>query len=482
MHPVRVLRAARRLAPAARFPLCARVLAPAARFLPTVLLTLGLAGGVAATGENSAPRVVVMPVTGVVDQVMAAYIDEGIRRAASDGAAAVVLQIDTPGGSLESTREIVKSLLGSPVPTITWVAPAGSRAASAGTFITLAGNVALMAPSTNIGAATPVGGQGEDIPGALGQKVLNDAIASITAIARERGRNVDWAVSTVKDAKSYTVDEAIAAKAIDGKAATLEEVLAFANGRTVTVAGKPVTLALAGAGVVDKPMNAFQSFLHLLADPNIAFILFTIGSYGLIYEVINPNFVTGIVGAIAIILAFIGFGSLPLNVGGLLLIGLALILFILELTVTSHGLLTIAGLVCFALGASALYTEPGPTAPDVRVEPQLILLMSVLTAAFLVIVVAAALQSRRMPALALGLGGGSGGVLATGTVAEVRRPLEPFGSVYAAGEEWSARSAGNQALERGTRVRVVRQDGLVLVVEPSDPSPTAVSDPSPASV
>jgi membrane-bound serine protease (ClpP class) len=473
MHPARLRRAATRLAPAARYLAVARRLAPAARLLSIACLALGLLGAASAAGQTSQPRVVMMPVTGIVDQVMAAYIGEGIRRAASDGAAAVILRVDTPGGSLDSTREIVKSLLEAPIPTIVWVAPAGSRAASAGTFITLAAHVAVMAPGTNIGAATPVGGQGEDIPGALGQKVLNDAIATISAIAKERGRNVDWAVSTVKDAKSYTVDEAIAAKGVDGKAATLPELLAFANGRTVTVAGKPVTLAVAGAEVEDKPMNAFQAFLHLLADPNIAFILFTIGTYGLIYEVINPNFVTGIVGAIAIILAFIGFGSLPLNVGGLLLIGLAVILFILELTVTSHGLLTIAGLVCFALGASALYTEPGPTAPDVRVEPQLILLMSLLTAAFLVIVVAAALQARRMPRMALGLGGGSGGVLAAGTPAEVRAPLQPFGSVYAAGEEWSARSVSEQKLERGTPVRVVRQDGLVLVVEPADPSGSA---------
>jgi membrane-bound serine protease (ClpP class) len=457
MHPARVVRAVRHLV-------------PAARFLSAACVALGLLGAAATAGQTSQPRVVLMPVTGIVDQVMAAYIGEGIRRASADGASAVVLQVDTPGGSLESTREIVKSLLDAPVPTIAWVAPAGSRAASAGTFITLAAHVAVMAPGTNIGAATPVGGQGEDIEGALGQKVLNDAIATISAIAKERGRNVEWAVSTVKDAKSYTVDEAIAARAVDGKAATIEEVLALANGRTVTVAGKPVTIAVAGADVTDKPMNPFQAFLHLLADPNIAFILFTVGTYGLIYEVINPNFVTGIVGAISIILAFIGFGSLPLNVGGLLLIGLAVILFILELSVTSHGLLTIAGLVCFALGASALYTEPGPTAPDVRVEPQLIVLMSVLTAAFLIVVVAAALQARRMPAMALGLGGGTGGVLAIGTPAEVRAPLDPVGSVYAAGEEWSARSATAQKLDRGTPVRVVRQDGLVLVVEPADPS------------
>jgi membrane-bound serine protease (ClpP class) len=447
----------------------ASTLRPVGGLLWAAVLAVGLLA--AATGTRGAqPRVVVLPATGVVDQVMAGYIRDGIARAANEGASAVVIRLDTPGGSIDSTREIVKSVLEAPLPTIVWVAPAGSRAASAGTFITLAAHVAVMAPGTNIGAATPVGGQGEDIQGALGEKALNDAVAMITSIAQERGRPVAWAVDTVRKARSSDVDEAVRLRAVDAKAATMDEVLRSANGRTVKVAGRSVTLELTGATADEKPMNPLQSFLHLLADPNIAFVLLTIGFYGLLYEVINPNFVTGILGAIALILGFIGLGSLPLNVGGLLLIALAILLFVLELTVTSHGLLTVAGLVCFVLGASALYTEPGPTAPDVRVEPLVILVMSGATAAFLGLVATAALRTRRMPAMALGLGGGSGGELAAGTPAEVRRPLDPFGSVYAAGEEWSARSADNSPLERGTPVRVVRQDGLVLVVERADPS------------
>jgi membrane-bound serine protease (ClpP class) len=219
-------------------------------------------------------------------------------------------------------------------------------------------------------------------------------------------------------------------------------------------------------------MNPLQAFLHLLTDPNIAFILLTIGFYGLIFELQNPNFVTGILGAIALILAFIGLGSLPLNVGGLLLIALAILMFVLELTVTSHGLLTVAGIVCFALGAAALYTEPGtPTAPDVEVAFPLILTMTALTAGFMAIVLYAALRTHRMAPLAIGTGGG-GVALAPGTVAEVRRPLVPLGVVYAAGEEWTARSADETPIERGTPVRIVRQDGLTLVVERMDaPSP-----------
>ncbi len=175
----------------------------------------------------------------------------------------------------------MQAVLAAPLPVIVWVAPAGGRAASAGTFITLAGHIAAMAPGTNIGAASPVGGQGEDIEGTLGEKVMNDAIASITAIAEERGRPVDWAVGTVRDASSHTVDQALAAGAIDFKAGTLDELLAQADGRTVSVQGQPWVLETAGAPTTETAMNPFQAFLHLLADPNIAFILFTLGSMGL---------------------------------------------------------------------------------------------------------------------------------------------------------------------------------------------------------
>lgn len=198
-------------------------------------LELATSGPVAAQTEtdppaSAAPIVVVLPTTGIVDNVMASYIAEGIARAERDGARAVVIQLNTPGGSLDATQRIVSSILDAPLPTIVWVAPAGSRAASAGTFITLASHVALMAPGTNIGAATPVGGQGEDIEGALGDKVLNDAIASIRSIAETRERNQDWAEATVRDARSSPANEALTEGAIDGIAGSIDEVLAFAEG------------------------------------------------------------------------------------------------------------------------------------------------------------------------------------------------------------------------------------------------------------
>jgi membrane-bound serine protease (ClpP class) len=428
-------------------------------------LLLGLLGMAASAQASPGDIVRVLPTTGIVDNVMAGYLADGVARAKRDGAVAVVIELDTPGGSLDATKAIVSTLLDAPLPTIVWVAPAGGHAASAGTFITLAAHLAYMAPGTRIGAATPVGGQGEDIPGALGQKVLNDSIAFITSIAETRHRPVDWAVATVKDAKSSSASEAVTVGAVDGIVTSLDALRAAATGRTVSVRGAPVLLSLDGAQFVEQSMNPLQAFIHLLSDPNIAFILFTIGFYGLFFEVQNPNFVTGTVGALAIILAFIGFGSLPLNVAGLLLVGLGLVLFALEATVTSHGLLGIGGLICFVLGASVLYTEPGPFEPDVGVAVPLLVVVTATTVLFVVLIAIGAIKTRAMR----GSAGTVGVALRPGFSGEVRSPLEPIGSIYAAGEEWSARAVDDRPLPRGTPVRVVRVEGLTLVVEP-DPS------------
>jgi membrane-bound serine protease (ClpP class) len=441
-----------------------------ARLLPIVPLglgTIGLVLGAAAPAhaEDGAAEAWVMPTTGVVDSVMAGYLSEGVAKAAREGAEVVVVELNTPGGSLDATQKITSTFLEADVPVIVWVAPAGGRAASAGTFITLAAHLAWMAPGTNIGAASPVSSSGEDIGGTLGEKVMNDAIANITAIAQARGRPVDWAVSTVKEAKSYSASEAVAAGAVDGIAATIEEVLAAADGRTVTLTGgREVTLATADAVPVEVPMNPFQGLLHLLADPNIAFILFTVGFYGLIFELQNPNFVTGILGAIALLLAFVGFGSLPLNVAGLLLIVLGIVLVFLETQVTSHGLLAIGAAICVALGAAALYTEPGtPTAPDVSVALPVIATVVITTGAFAALIAVVAYRTRHAPQSPVLVGS----LQVVGQAGKVAHPIDPVGSVLAVGEEWTARSADGRAIPRGAPVRVVRQDGLVLYVEPA---------------
>jgi membrane-bound serine protease (ClpP class) len=438
------------------------------RALFVLSMLTGVFGMVSAELTRAAEgrQVTVLPTTGIVDQVMANYLSEGVARATRDGALAVVIKLNTPGGDLEATNAIVGTILEADLPVIVWVAPAGGRAASAGTFITLAGHVALMAPGTSIGAASPVTGGGEDIPDTLRDKIFNDTAARIKAIAEERGRNAEWAEAAVREAVSAGPNDAVAQNIIDGIASSIEEVLTFSSGRQVTVGGATVTLDLAGAAAEELHMNPFQGFIHLLSDPNIAALLFSVGSLGLVYEVITPNFVTGIVGALMIILAFIGFGSLPLNVGGLLLIGLGVLLLVLEVTVISHGLLTVGGLVCFALGLSALYTQPGlPGAPDVSVAFPLILAMTLTVAAFMALALVTVLrQRRRSPVLAaLGYGAGGSSAVAPGTTGEVRMALDPIGSVYAAGEEWTARSPDG-ALPRGTLVVVEAQDGLTLIV------------------
>jgi len=400
--------------------------------------------------RGAGATVVVLPTTGIVDEGMAKYLADGIDQATRDGAAAVVVKLNTPGGSLFSTQTITGAFIEAKIPIIVWV---------------LASNISLMAPATSIGAASPVGSQGEDITGTEGRKVLDTAIKMITSIADERHRPVPWAVSTVQDAASYTVTEAIAAGAVDGQASTIDEVIAFANGKTVHTAAGDVTLDLAGATTNERDMSPFLGFIRLLSDPTIAFLLFTAGSAGLLAELWSPNFVTGILGGLAVILAFIGLGALPLNVGGLLLIILSMVMFGLELTVTSHGLLGFGGVVCLALGASALFSGPiDPFEPAAQVARPVIITVVVTAAAFMALIVYAAIRSRGMPA-PIGMAGTAAAV-PPGSAGIVRRPLDPTGTISAGGEEWSARSADSRSIERGTAVRIVSRDGLTLVVEP----------------
>lgn len=428
------------------------------------LLLIALGWLLMATGARAAgPEVVVLPTTGIVDHTMAKYLQDSIDQAEARGAAAVVIKLNTPGGELGATNDIVGTILEAEVPVIVWVSPAGGFAASAGTFITLAGNIALMAPGTSIGAATPITGTGEDIPGDLRNKVINDAVAKIREIATVRGRNAEWAEATVREARSSSATEAVEVGAVDGLASTIDDVLAFADGRTVTVGGgRSVTLELTGALVSENAMNPFLALVRILSDPTIAALLFTTGSVGLIAEMYSPNFVTGILGALMILLALIGFGTLPLNVGGLLLVIFGFVLFGLEITVTSHGLLGFGGVVCIALGLSALFTGPvDPFEPLVRVAFPVIVIISATAAVIVGMITFGVIRARR-----IGPGAPVGASVAPGMSGVVRSPLSPFGSVFAGGEEWRAQAADGAPLERGTRVRVTRVDGLTLTVEP----------------
>ncbi len=436
-----------------------RIVAAGLLFMIGMVLPVGAAQ---ATGTGS---IVVLPAAGEVDAVMADTLIAGLDNAAVSGAAAVVIRLDTPGGSLAATQRIVGALLTAKVPTIVWVAPAGGFAASAGTFITMAANLAYMAPGTRIGAASPVDGNGNDIPGTLGDKVKNDAIAWIRSIAQERHRPVDWAAATVSEARSSSADEAVQLGAVDGKAATIDDVVAAANGRTVAVDGHDMVLALVGEPIVEAATNPLGGILRLLADPNVAFLLFTFGALALLFELQNPNVLTGILGLTAIALAAIGFVNLPTDLAGLLLVAIGLVLFALEPAIPSHGLLTIGGAIAFVLGGSALYSQADQLGPAVRVATPLLVVAVVTAAGFGLLITATAISTRRMK----GPRNTQPSSLAAGTFGEVRRPLEPVGSVYAVGEEWSARTADERPLARGTAVRVVGRDGLTVIVE-AEPS------------
>jgi membrane-bound serine protease (ClpP class) len=427
-----------------------------------ILALLGVLSLALPARAVSPGAILVVPTTGVVDGVMADYLTSSLNGAAEAQAAAVIIELNTPGGSLDSTQEIVTALLSSRVPTIVWVAPAGGFAASAGTFITLAANLSYMAPGTRIGAASPIDSSGNDIPGTLGEKVKNDTIAWVTSIAQVRHRPVDWAVATVQSASSSSANDAVAKGAVDGIAASVQEVIAQANGKTVQVAGADVVLALADAPVEQAVSNPFAGILGLLIDPNVAFLLFVVGGLALLFELQNPNLLTGIFGVVAIALAAVGFANLPVDVAGLFLIAIGLIMFALEPAIPSHGLLTIAGVIALVLGGSTLYTQAGQFGPAIRVAVPLLAVAAATGAAFGILITTTAIRTRRMASPR----GAPSASVPIGATGEVRNPLRPIGSVYVDGEEWSARTADERPLERGTPVHVVRTDGLTVVVEP----------------
>jgi membrane-bound serine protease (ClpP class) len=439
------------------------------RVLAALALGLGivsLAAPAAAEGEQVAR----LHLTGVIDQVNAAFVEEGLRVAADEGSAAAIIVVDSPGGELTSMDRVIKAILASEVPVIAWVAPEGARAASAATFVVLAADVAAMAPNTNIGAASVVGAGGEELPETLAAKVTNDAVARIRSLAEEHERNADWAESAVREAASISATEAVAMEppVADFIAGDLPSLLAAidtgerADGHRYTFNDEPLP-PLGDLAMREIEMNAGQQFLHLLSDPNIAFILFTIGFYGIIAELFHPNFFSGILGAIALVLAFIGSNALPLNVGGLLLVLIGIGLFALEVVVTSYGLLTVGGIVAFVLGAFALWTgvEPGVDAIDVSVSPWLIVIVVGVGVIYIWVLVRALLQQRRMGGVAnkpvtalVGVGGTAQTLIA------------PTGIAYAGGESWSARSRGAE-IGPGTPLRVVGVEGLELIVEPA---------------
>ncbi len=338
--------------------------------------------GFAEKEELREGEVLVITVNGIINPVSAEFIHKSLEKASNAKAAALVIELDTPGGLDTSMRSIVKDIMAGSVPVIVYVAPAGARAASAGVFITLAAHVAAMAPGTNIGAAHPVsiGGKMDNV---MSEKAANDAAAYIKSIAGQRARNAVWAEDAVRKSVSITENDALKNNVIDLVAKDMNSLLKAVDGRTVNVAGVDKRIETAKAGVVKEQMGLRLKILNLISDPSVAYILMLLGFYGLFFEVTNPGaLLPGIIGAISLVLAFYAFQTLPVNYAGLLLIIIGIVLFLLEVKVTSYGLLTVSGIVSLTLGSLMLFESP---MPFLRVSLSIIIPAALITAFFFVI-------------------------------------------------------------------------------------------------
>lgn len=437
-----------------------------ALFLAALLL---LATCAAAFTQNRV--VTVLTLSGPIDPISARYVQRGLERARQEGAQLAVIELDTPGGLGVSMDQIVDRILSSPVPVAVYVWPQGARAASAGVFIAMAAQVAAMAPGTHIGAAHPVEAGGGEISGVMGEKVLNDAAAKLKALAELRGRNTAWADQAVRRSVSLTESQAVAEHVVDLSARDLGDLLAAVDGRSVTTQAGPLVLHSAAAEVRRFNRSIIDWFLGFLVNPEIAYILLVLGIFGVIFEISSPGAIApGVAGALALLMAFISFGNLPTNIGGIVFILLSVVLFIVDLKTPTHGFLTAGGVVAFVLGSFLLFPaarvpSPLPMSPGatgmppvaaVHVSIVTIVAMTVLVVAFFTFVLGKGIlaQSRRISFGAEAIVGSRG--VAVGDLA-------PEGLVQSSGERWSARS-DEGTIRAGERVEVVGREGLCLLV------------------
>jgi membrane-bound serine protease (ClpP class) len=435
-----------------------------------VALVIALFGPTHAQDEGG--TVYIAEVRGVISPPVANYLIRVLDEAEVENASLVVIQLDTPGGLDTSMREIIQAILDSPVPVATYVTPTGARAASAGLFILMSSHIAAMTPSTNTGAAHPVGLGGE-ADETMTAKIENDAAAYIRSLAVLRERNASWAEQAVRESVSVTDQEALELNVIDLVASNLDGLLEQIDGQTFETAVGTVTLDVISAPRHEASMTFPERFLHVILDPNLAFILLSIGSIGIIAELYNPGaLVPGIAGVISLILAFFALGNLPTNWAGVGLIVLALILFIAELNTDTTGVLAVGGIVAFLLGAFILFRPfqtGSPALPEVEVSPWLIAMTTASMAAFTLFVVGQMIRTRHAPLL-------TGYEQFVGQLGQVRRDLAPEGRVWFQGQLWFARTQSGQEVETGKDVRIVSVDDLTLIVEPLDEETTSDND------
>ena len=421
------------------------------RFLPLLILSFTL---VTPAGWASPDEVYVARVEGIIAPSLAEFFVSAIRKAEDGGGHAIIFELDTPGGLDTSMRIIIKEILRSPAPVIIYVSPSGARAASAGAFITIAAHVAAMAPGTNIGAAHPVQMGGGDTDQEMTRKIENDAAAYIRGLAERRGRNATWAEDAVRKSVSATATEALRLKIIDVVAENRADLLAKIDGRTVETGAGKITLKTKTAKIVEVEMGLRDKVLSVISNPTIAYILLILGMAGMYFELSTPGAILpGVLGGICLILAFYAFQTLPINYAGLLLIILGVILFIAEVTVVSHGILTIGGMTAMILGSLMLIDSP---APFLQISLSAILGVTAATTAFFVFAIGAVFRAhRRQPAT------GREGLVGQAGVARTR--LNPDGLIFIRGEIWNATCA--EGVEPGEQVQVTSVAGLKLKVK-----------------
>ena len=434
-----------------------RGLALAALAVPVLALLAQEAGA-----QSASPVVIELRIDGVVDPFVADYIEARIADGVAEGAEAVLITLDTPGGLDSSMRQITQAILNAEVPVIGYVSPQGARAASAGTFILLSTHIAAMAPATNVGAAQPVG-----ISGAIAsEKAVNDAAEYIVSIAEARGRNADWAESAVREAESVSAEQALGLGVIDLIASDIPTLLQEVDGAVVELAdGEQVTLALTGATVRRESLGFFAGILHALLDPNLAFLFFWLGLALIVLEFFVPGGVAGTLGVILFVSSLVALGTLPVQLIGVVLLVASIVFFVLELLHPGVGLPAVAGVICVVLGGLFLFDT---SVPGVAVSPLLIVPVAAFAAFFFLVVARQALRLRHRKVI-------TRDEQLVGREGTVVRDLAPTGVVQVASEEWTAHAVQGTP-RRGDRIRVVEMEGLKLKVEPAEEPATAAAD------
>ena len=400
-------------------------------------------------------KVVSITIDGSINPATAGFIEKGIKKAADENAQCLLIHLNTPGGLLKSTRVIVSNILEAPIPVVVYVSPGGAHAGSAGVFVTMAAHVAAMAPGTNIGAAHPVSQGSMDT--VMNEKATNDAAAFIRTIAQKRNRNLEWAEEAVRKSVSITGAEAVNMKVVDLLAENSNDLLRMIDGKTVMVNSQVKTLRTANLPIEELEMSFIDRLLNIISDPNVAYILMMLGIYGLFFELSSPGTLfPGIIGVIFLILAFYSFHTLPVNYAGVALIVFGIILFLLEIKITSYGLLTIGGVISLLLGSFMLIKDDSAL-EFVRISKSVIISASIVSALFFAFIIGAAIKTQRLkPVIGLETFKDENG--------KALDDLDPVGTVIMHGEIWQAESLSGR-IEKGDKVIVRRMEHFKLYVE-----------------